>query len=133
VIRGAPRGGDEAALLEPLQRRAERAVIDDEGRFSDRSWIARRCGDRARVRRSACAGSADRVALVAAGSLVGIGTTFALARIVRASGGAGGIYDPSWPAFVIPIAFVVAIGAVATWIPSRRAMKINPAILLRTT
>jgi putative ABC transport system permease protein len=77
--------------------------------------------------------SSQSVALVAAGSMAGIAVTFVLARIVRAGGGAGGIYDPSWPAFVIPIAIVFAIGLIATWIPSRRAMKINPAILLRTT
>jgi putative ABC transport system permease protein len=71
--------------------------------------------------------------LVALGTSCGIGVTFALARVVRASGGGGSIYDPAWPAFVIPIVIVGVIGAVATWIPSRRAMRINPAVLLRTT
>jgi ABC-type antimicrobial peptide transport system permease subunit len=71
--------------------------------------------------------------LVALGSLLGIGATFGLSRVVRANGGAGSIYDPPWPAFVVPLVIVAAIGAVATWIPSRRAMRINPAVLLRTT
>jgi ABC-type antimicrobial peptide transport system permease subunit len=71
--------------------------------------------------------------LVAAGTILGVGLTFALSRIVRASGGAGSIYDPPWPAFVVPILIVAVIGALATWIPSRRALKINPAVLLRTT
>ena len=59
------------------------------------------------------------------------GLTFALSRIVRASGGAGGVYDPDWPSFVVPVAIVAAIGAAATWIPSRRALQINPAVVLR--
>ena len=71
--------------------------------------------------------------LVALGSTCGIGVTFALARIVRASGGAGSIYDPAWPAFVLPLVIVSVIGAVATWIPARRAMRINPAEVLRAT
>ena len=71
--------------------------------------------------------------LVALGSTCGIGVTFALARIVRASGGAGSIYDPAWPAFLLPLVIVSVIGAVATWIPARRAMRINPAEVLRAT
>jgi putative ABC transport system permease protein len=77
--------------------------------------------------------TAHSLRLVALGSTCGIGATFALARIVRASGGAGTIYDPAWPAFVIPLVIVSVIGAVATWIPSRRAMRINPAEVLRAT
>src|SRR2546428_12759620 len=61
-----------------------------------------------------------------------LGVTFALARVVRATGGAGTPYDPSWPIFAIPVLIIVGIGALATWIPSRRALKINPASLLRT-
>ena len=71
------------------------------------------------------------VRLVALGTIFGIGATFALGRIVRASGGGGSFLDPRWPAFVIPIGIIVAIGVLATWVPSRRALKINPAILLR--
>jgi len=75
--------------------------------------------------------SSQSFSLIATGAVAGIAVTFALSRIVRASGGAGGIYDPSWPAFVVPLVIVAAIGAIATWIPSRRAMTINPAMLLR--
>ena len=71
------------------------------------------------------------VRLVALGTIVGVGATFALGRIVRASGGGGSFLDPRWPAFVIPIAIIVAIAALATFVPSRRALRINPAILLR--
>jgi ABC-type antimicrobial peptide transport system permease subunit len=52
---------------------------------------------------------------------------------VRTRGEAGSIWDPGVEAFVIPILIVIVIGAVATWIPSRRALKINPAELLRAT
>jgi ABC-type antimicrobial peptide transport system permease subunit len=67
------------------------------------------------------------------GSILGIAVTFALARVVRAAGGAGSVFDPPISAFVAPIVIVVAIGALATWVPSRRASKIDPATLLRTT
>jgi ABC-type antimicrobial peptide transport system permease subunit len=75
--------------------------------------------------------SAQTVRLIAIGGGAGIATTFALSRVVRALGGAGSVWDPGAQAFVIPVLVVVAIGAVATWIPSRRALKINPAELLR--
>ncbi len=32
----------------------------------------------------------------------------------------------------VPVVVVVAVGALATWIPSRRALKIDPVVLLRT-
>jgi ABC-type antimicrobial peptide transport system permease subunit len=70
--------------------------------------------------------------LVAGGSASGLAVTFGLTRIVRASGGAGTPFDPSWPIFAIPVLIVAGIAAVATWIPSRRALRINPAVLLRT-
>src|SRR5262245_28637516 len=72
------------------------------------------------------------VRLVTVGTIAGIGATFALGRIVRASGGGGSFLDPRWPAFVIPIGIIVAIAALATFVPSRRALRINPAILLRS-
>ena len=77
--------------------------------------------------------SAHSLRLVAIGTVLGIAAMFGLAQIVRAGGAAGSPFDPTWPAFAIPVAIVVAIGALATWIPSRRAMRINPAALLRTT
>jgi ABC-type lipoprotein release transport system permease subunit len=51
---------------------------------------------------------------------------------VRASGGAGSIWDPAWQAFIAPLLIIAIIGVFATWLPSRRAMRINPAALLRT-
>ncbi|HXI32171.1 MAG TPA: ABC transporter permease [Vicinamibacterales bacterium] len=77
--------------------------------------------------------SAHSLRLVLLGTACGIGLTFALSRIVRASGGAGSVYDPDWPSFVIPVAILMVIGIAATWIPSRRAMRINPAVVLRNS
>jgi hypothetical protein len=71
--------------------------------------------------------------LLTFGSLGGVALTFVLSRIVRASGDAGGMYDPPWPAFVIPVLIVFVVGAAATWIPSRRVRQINPVALLRST
>ena len=67
------------------------------------------------------------------GALIGIAVTFGLSRIVRAGGGAGSIYDPTLLAFVVPVLLLLAVGTLASWIPSRRALKINPAIVLRAT
>jgi len=77
--------------------------------------------------------TAHSLRLVLLGTAFGIGLTFGLSRIVRASGGAGSVYDPTLTAFVVPILIVAVIGALATWIPSRRVMNINPALVLRNT
>jgi putative ABC transport system permease protein len=102
--------------------------------------IARRSRELAvRVAIGATAGDLVRLVsthslqLVLLGTTIGVGFTFALSRIVRASGGAGSVYDPDWPSFVVPVAIVAAIGAAATWIPSRRAIRINPAVVLRNS
>jgi ABC-type antimicrobial peptide transport system permease subunit len=71
--------------------------------------------------------------LVGIGALIGVGLTFGLSRVVRANGGAGSVYDPRLLAFVLPVILLCVIGALASWIPSRRALRINPAIVLRTT
>jgi len=71
--------------------------------------------------------------LIAIGMCSGVGVTFALTRAVRAAGGGGGMFDPNWPAFAVPVLIVLLIGSLATWMPSRRALRINPAMLLRTT
>jgi hypothetical protein len=56
----------------------------------------------------------------------------ALSRLVRAGGGTGSIWDPALYSFVLPVLIVAVVGALATWIPSRRALKIDPVVLLRT-
>jgi ABC-type antimicrobial peptide transport system permease subunit len=77
--------------------------------------------------------SAHTLRLVVVGVTAGIAVTFGLSRIVRTRGGAGSIWDPGVAAFVLPVLIVIVIGALATWIPSRRVLRINPADLLRTT
>jgi predicted permease len=70
------------------------------------------------------------VRLVAAGTLLGVGVTFALTRFAH---GMGGVFDsPGWQAFIVPVIIVAVVAALATWIPSRRALAIDPAQLLRT-
>jgi putative ABC transport system permease protein len=77
--------------------------------------------------------SAHMLRLVATGSALGIAGTFALLRVVRAGGGAGSIFDPPIQAFLLPVLIVFAIGALATWIPARRVLRIDPVTLLRAT
>jgi putative ABC transport system permease protein len=70
--------------------------------------------------------------LIGIGTLLGIAATFGLSRVVRAAGGAGSMFDtPSWPAFALPALILAGVGVVAMWIPSRRALRIEPAVLLR--
>jgi putative ABC transport system permease protein len=100
--------------------------------------IARRSRELA-IRVAVGAGSGNIVRLVFAhtawlvsiGSLAGLIVMVGLARVVRAGGGAGSIWDPPLMAFVLPIALVFVIGAMATWVPSRRALAIDPVVLLR--
>jgi putative ABC transport system permease protein len=77
--------------------------------------------------------AAHSVRLVMTGALVGVGVMWGLTRLLRASGGAGSAFDPTWIAFVMPFAIVAVIAALATWLPSRRARRIDPAVLLRAT
>ncbi len=63
------------------------------------------------------------------GILFGIGTTFALSRFIQ---GEGGVFDsPNLTVFVVPMFILLTLGALATWVPSRLALSINPASLLR--
>jgi predicted permease len=92
------------------------------------------------VRIAVGASAADLVQLVAAqsarlvgmGLVLGLGLMWALRQFVRAAGGAGNSFDPQWRAFAVPIMVLVAIGMVATWLPTRRARRIDPAQLLRS-
>ena len=74
--------------------------------------------------------SARLVAIGAGGS---VAVAFVLARIAHIAGGAGSYMDPPWTAFVLPVVIMVVVAAIATWLPTRRARRIDPAILLRTT
>jgi putative ABC transport system permease protein len=76
---------------------------------------------------------AHSVRLVVIGASFGTMLTFGLSRLLRAAGGAGSLYDPPWLAFVVPVLLVTVVAACATWIPARRAMRVNPALLLKAT
>ena len=71
------------------------------------------------------------IGMLGLGTGIGVALTFALTRV---SQGRGGVFDsPGWEAFVVPILMISVIGAIATLIPMRRALKINPSSLLRAT
>jgi ABC-type antimicrobial peptide transport system permease subunit len=75
--------------------------------------------------------AAHSLRLLGLGSAIGVALTFALTRVAQ---GRGGVFDsPGWQAFVFPMLLILIIGAIATLIPMRRAMRINPSNLLRTT
>jgi putative ABC transport system permease protein len=101
--------------------------------------IARRSRELA-VRVAIGATSADIVRLVTmqsakivgVGGAAGLAATFALGQLVRASGGAGSVFDPPGHVFVAPALMLIVIAAIATWVPSRRATRIDPSVLLRT-
>jgi predicted permease len=71
--------------------------------------------------------------LLTIGAALGVGVTFGLTKMVGAAGGDGSSFGtPGWEAFAVPVAIVLGVGALATWVPARRALRIDPAILLKT-
>lgn len=75
--------------------------------------------------------AAHSLRMLGLGSAIGVALTYALTRIAQ---GRGGVFDsPGWQAFVVPMVIILIIGAIATLIPMRRALRINPTTLLRTT
>jgi predicted permease len=71
--------------------------------------------------------------LLTLGSALGMAVTFALSRLVGAAGGGGSSFDtPGWEAFAIPVLVVMGVGGLASWIPVARALRIDPALLLKT-
>jgi putative ABC transport system permease protein len=77
------------------------------------------------------AGHSMRLVLV--GTACGIAATFVLSQLARAAGGGGSMMDPGWTSFVTPVLIILGIGALATWIPSRRALRIDPSVLLKSS
>ena len=71
--------------------------------------------------------------LLTVGSALGVAVTFGLSRMVEAAGGGGSSFGtPGWEAFAIPVLIVLGVGALASWIPIARALRIDPAMLLKT-
>jgi putative ABC transport system permease protein len=108
------------------------------GVFSVLAFAVSRRSTELAVRIAVGADRSDLMALVATqsarlvglGLLLGVAATFALTRVAQ---GTGSIFDsPGWQAFAIPIIIVTLIGGIATWIPLRRALRISPAVLLRS-
>ncbi len=58
---------------------------------------------------------------------------FALSRVLRASGGAGSVFDPMPIAFIVPATLIVILGIAAAWLLARRASAIDPVVLLRNS
>jgi predicted permease len=69
--------------------------------------------------------------LAGIGCACGVGLTFAVSRVVRAAGGGGSFLDPPWPAFLVPVVVIGAVALVATCVPIRRTLKIQPSTVLR--
>jgi predicted permease len=68
--------------------------------------------------------------LIALGIVCGVGMTFGLSRLAQ---GKGGVFDsPSPGVFVVPVLIIVVVGTLAAWMPSRRALAVNPSVLLRS-
>jgi putative ABC transport system permease protein len=67
--------------------------------------------------------------LVAAGLLIGLGTSFATNRLLTAQLWNTSPDDPL--TFAVVILLIAAIGALACWVPARRAVRVQPMIALR--
>jgi predicted permease len=73
------------------------------------------------------------IRLVSLGVVLGLAATFALGRVVRAAGGGDSILDPPGHVLIAPALLVIAIALLATWVPSRRAVRVDPSVLLRSS
>ena len=65
------------------------------------------------------------------GTAIGMGLTWGLTRLAQ---GRGGVFDsPGWEAFAVPLVLMAIVAAAGTLIPIRRALAIQPTVLLRAT
>jgi putative ABC transport system permease protein len=67
--------------------------------------------------------------LVAAGLLIGLAISFATNRLLQAQLWNISPHDPL--TFVVVIVLIGATGALACWVPARRAVRVEPMIALR--
>jgi putative ABC transport system permease protein len=67
--------------------------------------------------------------LVAAGLVIGLGISFATNRLLTAQLWNTSPNDPV--TFAVVILLITAIGALASWVPARRAVRVQPMIALR--
>ena len=133
------RTGDSLAVQTPENERSKNQPVA--GVYGVLAFTVARQSKELALRIAIGAGPHDIVRLVTVQSLrfvtlglaVGIGFTFVLSRIVRASGEGGSVLDPRWPAFATPVVIIGVIGVAATFVPSRRALRVNPAELLWIT
>jgi predicted permease len=70
--------------------------------------------------------------LLTIGSALGVAVTWGLSRMVGTAGDSSSFGTPGWEAFAIPVLIVLGVGALASWIPITRAIRIDPAMLLKT-
>ena len=67
--------------------------------------------------------------LASSGTALGVGLTFWLTRMAQ---GVGGVFDAPGPAaFLVPVLMMVVLTMLSTWLPARRAARVDPAVLLR--
>ena len=74
---------------------------------------------------------AHSLRLVLIGSTCGIALTFGLSRVVRAAAAPARSTTRRGRRSCVPVVLVVIVAALATWIPARRALRVNPASLLK--
>jgi len=70
------------------------------------------------------------VSLVVLGTLVGLAAAAGAARLL--GGILYGVTSTDWPTYILVSAGLIAIGALACCVPARRAMRLDPAVVLRS-
>jgi putative ABC transport system permease protein len=68
-------------------------------------------------------------AWIATGVVVGVAGSLALAGAIRGLLFEVSAWDPV--SFLIPAVTLCAVGALAAWVPSRRAARVDPVVALR--